>query len=498
MFSHNSSLLAPYNPTNAILNTSFPQGGIYTLRFTSTGINKGTALIQASGSHGFESKNISVQVVAAQRKINDINVTASPLTILCDGSSSTKITVQLLDDNGYPVFGNNQPITFTSNDTSLLVAHNGGATNQSKANGFGVASAVFKVKDCRTNNPKGGKVKITVTSNSVSKDVIVNIIKPRGYIPTGVNVYSDHTLEHRDNNHQNVQKIESHAAPSLISSNGEKPVYVTAQICEWTLEDPSKSEGAVISSEFDRDGDLLNDEFCNPVKKEGVNVSFSIVNGNIIKINASDNPNATYMGTNYMVLKTDKEGKATAVFRSTGTTPGTNQGCTNIEITATDTAPLDGPAYARVCSVANESSYPNAVFVWAQPAFITADGSSSTTLRAALYWCNNVLMNFFTSHTMEQKSSTNANNGFMPDDLTGIFGIDPNPNGYCVPVQKPGIKIKFESTDSRIVDDGMGGYKIITTTDKYGQANATFYSAGQDTPNIGTVSYTHLTLPTNA
>jgi hypothetical protein len=98
-------------------------------------------------------------------------------------------------------------------------------------------------------------------------------------------------------------------------------------------------------------------------------------------------------------------------------------------------------------------------------------------LRAALYYCFDNSTGILDKLKNIQDAST-SNSAFTerrPDDLAQV----------CKPVQLSGAQVKFESMTPQVLDNGMGGYRIITTTDQYGQASAVFQSAGFDIQHIG-------------
>jgi len=610
LVSHNISKLIPvdqeYPATNPGYtaveeNGNFPQGGVYTAEFKSAGIynpnSVGDARIEASAEF-FSGTDGTVELKGSQMWPERMNVVPSLDVVGCDGTSTTKITVQLLDAKRYPVWMEGRQVVFESQHPELLVdADDGDAIAKATTNKFGIAHAIFRAKDCKMDNVDGGRASVVVSSisDSISATERIYVRELDGYKPDGVNVYTDQTaLGYNSDN-------PAHAAPALIAADGKKPVRVTAQVCEkedylnkevktadgavitmedvgdavkWTIDvdenavdygayalvigdgnnieyqihsndgvDPSYSVGTHLYSDYDggwstatdntpvsslgwvsatgkrqfsenpdglftvtirknrldlNDGELkwavslhshgtyaktpsgftwydettenmhesLIEKFCNPVKREGIRLEFKVKNDNIVMNKDHDGPED---GIDYVYLETDKEGKATATFRSTGTTPNTNEGCTNIKVTAQDGSIL-GNAYAKVCSVQHEGEAPNVVWKWAQPAFITADGTSKTTVRAALYWCDGTAREYIEDYNAE------LNQESKPLEVMAE---------HCKPVQLPGAQVKFETMDTQIVDDGKDGKIIYDTTDEYGQAQATFSSAGFQEQNIG-------------
>jgi len=474
--SHDISQLVPTNPfytTNPGYaevedeDGRFPQGGVYTTTFRSNGIHDQNTLTEArieASAEFFKNDDVDVELVDAQYWPEALDVTMSPGKILCDGESKVKVTAQLLDKtNGYPVFMSGRPITFTSRNSELVydsadVDNDGHAIIVAETNAFGYAYAEFTAKDCKEDNVAPGNAYIDVSSISDSISVTntyVTVIQPHGFKPNGINVYTDQDMMGYDESNP------AHASPSVISADGDKPVYVTAQVCE--RENPNTA-----------------DSFCNPVKRAGIRVEFHVMDNTIVM-----NKDSTEFDSDVdsVYAYTDEEGKATAIFRSSGTIPVSNEGCTKIRVTGQNGEIL-GNAWAQVCARQDEGMTPNAVWTWAQPAFITADGTSSTVLRTALLWCNwDQIIYEKELYSQRGLSSLTAQ---TPLELAGMINDStPDYTHYCKPVQLEGAQVKFEVSDPSIVDDGMSGRKIIAYTDEYGHAAATFYSAGFDTPNIG-------------
>ena len=472
LISENPSYLLPVNgnidPSNPGYteidgkDSSFPQGDIYTTLFKSRGpgqVSPETATVQASAEF-YSSDSSDVTLYNDQLWPADIQITESPDQILCDGESTTTITAQLVDAANHPIFMAGRDVTFTLTDTRSLETLDKKATVTSQTNAFGIATATFKVKDCKEDNAVPGNVSFTVSSisPSVSQSAYVTVILPKGYKPDGINVYTDHTLEHRNSAHDLSAVPASHASPSLISADGHKPVYVTAQVCQWEQRYNASDEAYW---------------FCDPVKRSGIRVEFHVLNDSIVM---NREANGQTIGVNgdtedTVYAYTNNEGIATAVFNSSGTSKS-NEGCTNISVTGLNSDIL-GTAYSRVCAKQEEVTSPNAAWVWAQPAFITADGSSKTTLRAALYYCDSM-----PTTSVEQNSSGKTN-------AAGAQWTPDNLSSHCTPVQLQGATVKFDSMSPQVLENTLGNYETITTTNKFGQASAVFKSTGYDHQNVG-------------
>ncbi len=415
----------------------------------------------------------SVQVETKTTQIWPVNIEgkATMPTVLCDGDSTVTVTAQLLDrcDMAVPMEG--RLINFHSNDISLL--KNPDPSGQQAVitvvtDRFGKAKATFITTDCKSAIADEVIVDVSTMSPSVTTPVPVLVVKPQGFVPDGVNVYTD----------QNALSVNHpvpethHAKPYLIAADGMSPTEVTAQVCEWTKKTITRmSEQGMITEEID---------FCNPVKRCGMEIQFEIENTHIVE-NAGDNVYAiegTHDGNaypSYVKMLTDAEGKATAIFRSTGDAPNNKNDCTKIKVSGKDGVLFEYEAYAKVCTKGYAGMYPNALWVWAEPAFITADGISHTEVRTALYYCYENFEDWPTWPNWPAMGGLSQAQGVGEHYLYQ----------YCKPVKMPGVTVKFETMNTDALDDGMGGYKIYDITDEFGQAHATFQSKGFDTQHMG-------------
>ncbi len=476
--------------------------GIAIAEFKSAGqfdsLNVGPATIRGVTTYfPVQESSVSVETKTTQIWPVDIEATATMDTVNCDGESTVTVTAQLLDRCSLAVKMEGRFINFKSHDTSLLTP---GVINV-KTDKFGKANATFDVADCKVATADDVEIEVSTMSPEAETSVCVTVVKPKGFVPDGVNVYTD----------QNAL-IVSHAKPYLIAADADSPVEVTAQVCEWEEErcvgtygntqwwpyidcshasgdqaicllagctwEPQTGECSGFSTlpcaAFDGHPGACTMlgctyGFCNPVKREGMEIQFEIDNTHIVE-NVYDNVNAiegTHNGTvhpSYVKMLTDKEGTATAIFRSTGNAPINKNDCTSITVTGKNGVIFDDKAYAEVCSKGVAGMYPNALWVWAEPAYITADGKSQTHVRTALYYCHDELP---TAKSLDQMN-----------DFDYLFD-------NCKPVKQQGVTVKFETLNTDALSDGMGGYKIYSVTDRYGQADATFYSKGFDKQHMG-------------
>ncbi len=508
--------LYPTSGTDAGLTSDDTDGeGIAIAKYCSAGTfdgiyggadNTGTAVIRGAMMYIAELGSVSVDAKTSQIWPVDIEATATMDLVNCDGLSTVTVTGQLLDRCGLAVKMPGRLINFKSHDTSLLTP----GVISVATDEFGKAKATFNVADCKYADANEVEIEVSTMSPDASDSEYVTVVKPKGFVPDGVNVYTD----------QNAL-VTSHAKPYVIAADGMSPIEMTAQVCEWEPNrcvgtfgnrrlldcdaanlienpqlrqevclvagctwdpEPEEPEGGVCSGfstlpcgAFDGDEEACECfectyGFCNPVKRCGMEIQFEIEDTHVVE-NVHDNVYAiegTHDGDahpSYVKMLTDAEGKATIVLRSTGDAPVNKNICTRIKVTGKDGVIFGQQAYAEVCTKGYAGMHPNALWVWAEPAYITADGKSHTTVRTALYYCY--------------------------DDLPGISKTMDQQNDYdylfenCKPVKKPGVTVKFETLNTDALDDGMGGYKIYDITDAYGQAHATFQSKGFDKQHMG-------------
>lgn len=502
--------LYPTSPTDAGLTSDDTDDeGVAIAEYCSAGTfdgiyggadNTGTAVIRGAMMYIKELASVSVDAKTSQIWPVDVEATATMDVVNCDGISTVTVTGQLLDRCGLAVKMPGRLINFKSHDTSLLTP----GVISVATDAFGKAKATFHVADCKYADADEVEIEVSTMSPETHKFVSVEVVKPKGFVPDGVNVYTDHNA-----------LVTSHAKPYVIAADGTSPVEMTAQVCEW---EPDRCVGTLGNNKFIDCANANNlppqyrqevcllagctwdpqDEvcsgfstlpcnafdgneracncfectygFCNPVKRCGMEIQFEIEDTHIVE-NAGDNVYAiegTHDGDDYpsyVKMLTDAEGKATIVLRSTGDAPVNKNDCTLIKVTGKDGVIFEKEAYAEVCTKGYAGMHPNALWVWAEPAYITADGKSHTTVRAALYYCYDDLPEI--SKTMDQQN-----------DYTYLFDS-------CKPVKKSGVTVKFETLNTDALDDGMGGYKIYDTTDEFGQAHATFQSKGFDKQHMG-------------
>ncbi len=415
--------------------------------------NLGVANVIGSAPTIVETATTAVALRTEQIWPVAVEVIATMPLVDCDGVSTVTLTAQLLDRCGLATKYEGRRVTFQAEDISgLKDPSDGDSVIQAYTNAYGVAHATFITTDCKF----GGEdietsVEVNTQSPHAEAHPEVLIVKPKGFVPSAISIYSDHTVSGRD------EDLPAHAKPYLISADGEEKTYVTIQLCE--MEYPQERE-----------------PYCNPVKRCGVEVEFWVRDNMVVQYKG-DNPHALVEDVDHVVLETDCEGKATAIFRSTGNSPDNKEKCTIIEAHAINSEDL-GYAYAEVCTSGQEGTYPNAIWVWADTAYLTADGTSHTVVRAALYDC---YQNF------EEWPNYLPEKGQLTQQP-----CDPYPNCYgryylenCKPVHMPGVTVKFETMNTDALDDGMGGYKIYDLTDEFGQAHATFQSKGFDKQHMG-------------
>ena len=506
--------LYPTSPTDAGLTSDDTDDeGIAIAEYCSAGTfdgiyggadNTGTAVIRGAMMYIAELGSVSVDAKTSQIWPVDIEATATMDMVNCDGVSTVTVTGQLLDRCDLAVKMAGRLINFKSHDTSLLTP----GVISVATDEFGKANATFTVSDCKYANADEVEIEVSTMSPEASDYVDVEVVKPHGFVPDGVNVYTDHNA-----------LVTSHAKPYVIAADGDSPIELTAQVCEW---EPDRCVGTrgnsrlvdcdnvnkwfswsaqlrqqiclsagctwdpqdtVCSGFSDRtcaafDGneracscfERCTYGFCNPVKRCGMEVQFEIEDTHVVE-NVHDNVDAiegTHDGDaypSYVKMLTDDEGTATIILRSTGDAPTNKNICTQIKVTGKDGVIFEDEAYAEVCTKGYAGMHPNALWVWAEPAYITADGISHTTVRTALYYCYDELPTI--SKTLDQQN-----------DYDYLFE-------NCKPVKKSGVTVKFETLNTDALDDGMGGYKIYDITDEYGQAHATFQSKGFDKQHMG-------------
>jgi len=463
--------------------------------------NTGMAHVRGDSPTSVEVAWTYVDLRTQQIWPRSLEVIATMPLVDCDGDSMVTVTAQLLDKYGLATPLENRLITFESSDISGLKSPaDGGTVIDAYTDAYGKAHATFVTTDCKF----GGEnlpVNVTASTQSISVDQYdtVNVVKPRGFVPDGVSVYTDqHIVGHTDDD-------PTHAKPYVISADGMETTYVTAQVCEWELEmcagmvdcnvvnnanyssygdkevicraagctwsnNVCSGVSHVECSDFDGEEDVCGAVgctygYCNPVKRCGVEIDFEVLDDSVVQNKGTDNPNPTgENGISEVKLYTDDEGKVTAVFRSTGDAPSNKEKCTLIKVDGKNGGLL-GTAYSEVCTRGEEGTYPNTIWIWADPAYITADGTSHTVVRGALYDC-------YVGDLPEAKS-LNQQNAY--DYLYT----------HCKPVHMPGVTVKFETLNTDALDDGMGGYKIYDTTNEFGQAQATFQSKGFDKQHMG-------------
>lgn len=381
----------------------------------------------------------------------DLEVKATMEHVDCDGVSTVTLTAQLLDRYGLATKYEGRRVTFNSDDIGKLKnTDDGGAVVHADTNEYGVAHATFVTTDCKFGGNDGtSTITVYTQSPDVSKTETVKIIKPLGFVPEAISVYTDQELLGKSDTNP------AHAKPHLILADGQDKTYVTVQVCE-------------MANKTNKDGCVT--EYCNPVKRCGVELELFVKDDSVVKYKGdNDNdPNFVSGQVNHLVLKTDDEGKATAIFRSSGNGVVNKNKCTLIEVHAINSEDL-GKAYAEVCTKGFKGEYPNSIWIWADPAIITADGTSHTVIRSALYFCYEGMPTI--AKTKDQKPGDNYYNYL---------------NKSCKPVHMPGVTVKFETLNTDALDDGMGGYKVYDITDEFGHAHATFQSKGFDKQHMGT------------
>lgn len=414
------------------------------------GNNVGKAKVRASAATVVQEASTYVDLRTEQIWPVAVEAKATMPQVDCDGVSTVTITAQLLDRYRLATKFGNRLVTFESQDISKLKnPTTGSSVVDVLTDAYGKAKATFVTTDCKFGGHESDVViKVTTQSPVAQNTTTVKVIKPLGFVPDAVSVYSDQGLRGM------TEAQPAHAKPFLISADGMKKTYVTAQICEWVYE-------------AGHDGDPAYRKYCNPVKRHNVEIEFKVIDNNVVQNKGTDNPNPSREnGVDYVKLYTDDEGQATAVFRSTGDAPVNKNKCTLIKIDAKNGAYL-GTAYAQVCAKGKEGTNANAIWIWADPAIISADGTSHTTIRGALYYCEGL-----TYHTPKD-----------PRQMTQVADYN-YLNESCKPAQLAGVTVKFETMNTDALDDGMGGYKIYDVTDAFGQAHATFQSKGSDTQHI--------------
>ncbi len=507
--------LYPTSPTDAGLTTDDTDDeGIAIAKYCSAGtfdaLNVGEAEIRGAMMYIAELGSVTVETKTSQIWPVAVEATATMDLVNCDGVSTVTVTAQLLDRCNLTVGLAGRLINFHSSDIGLLKnpdPQGQQAVITVATDEFGKAKATFITTDCKSVDAGDVTIDVSTMSPDTTSPAIVTVVKPKGFVPDGVNVYTD----------QNAL-VTSHAKPYVIAADGMSPIEMTAQVCEWEpercvgtfgnvwhvdcshanlIDDPQLRQEVclVAGCTWDPQDDVCSGfstlpcnafdgnencctglgctyGFCNPVKRCGMEIQFEIEDTHVVE-NVHDNVYAiegTHNGDaypSYVKMLTDAEGKATIVLRSTGDAPVNKNICTLIKVTGKDGVIFDKKAFAEVCTKGYAGMHPNALWVWAEPAYITADGKSHTTVRTALYYCYNEEEMPTISKTLDQQN-----------DYNYLFE-------NCKPVKKSGVTVKFETLNTDALDDGMGGYKIYDITDAYGQAHATFQSKGFDKQHMG-------------
>lgn len=441
--SEDLNILVAADPTDPN-NPAYAEGytdeyGLACVEFESAGImnrnNVGDVIIEGdaefwNGEYTGELQTRTIQIWPWY-----IELTASPSVLMCDGVSDVTVTAQLLDEWRKAVYMENFPIFFTlSDDVGLTPRQQVAYTDE-----FGKAKAVFTTVAC-DEQYHGGYISVIAAAVSGGEDddgmessIEIKIVQPDGLVPEAINVYTDQTLG-------------TQTKPFVILADGESYVELTAQLCEW-------EEGR---------------EFCNPVKKEGVRIEFKTMDANIVDEGPVD---AGSDGLNHLYAYTDDEGTATVKFYSAGSVYPQNVGCTEIHVIGVDG--LLDPTDAQVCTTKQKGLTPNAIWTWAEPAFITADGISHTKVLGQLMWCQEEILRHCGERGCDQRDW--SDNGLMYIDKDYY---------YCKPVHQEDTTVKFESRGPQYVT-GRFGEIIYSTTDEFGVATAEFYSAGMLAHNIG-------------
>jgi adhesin/invasin len=273
--------------------------GSYSATLTA-GTSPGTATITGTLNGAAIGDDASVAFTAAPVSAANTTITASPTSIVADGSSTSTITVQVFNTN-------NDPVTSGGDDVALVT--NLGSLGTVTDNGDGTYSATL------TAGTTPGTATVTGTLNgaAIGDDATVQF--------TAVPVSADNTT--------------ISASPTSIVANGSSTSTITVQV-------------------FDTNN--------NPVTSGGDAVTLTTTLGSLGTV--SDNGDGSYSAT-----------------LTAGTSPGT----------ATITGTLNGAAIGDDASVAFTAAPVSAAntTITASPTSIVADGSSTSTITVQVFNTNN-------------------------------------------------------------------------------------------------------------